>query len=146
MKLTQSTAFEQKRWNLRSLSQLTPYPSVTIATSLIYIYLCFVESVREEIKTQLTSTVKAMCQAPGKVCGPGLPGAPGPQGEKGQKGSDGMVGVKGERGIDGVSGLSGPRGEPGEKGEVGSKGETGDKGNSCQGTPLLKGEKGFSEL
>ena len=121
-------------------------PSVTIATSLIYIYLCFIESVREEIKTQLTSTVKAMCQAPGRVCVPGLPGAPGPQGEKGQKGSDGMVGVKGEQGIDGVSGPTGPKGERGEKGEVGSKGEPGDKGNSCQRTPLFKGEKGFSEL
>ena len=87
-----------------------------------------------------------MCQAPGRVCVPGLPGAPGPQGEKGQKGSDGMVGVKGEQGIDGLSGPTGPKGERGEKGEVGSKGEPGDKGNSCQGTPLLKGEKGFSEL
>ena len=57
-----------------------------------------------------------------------------------------MVGVKGEQGIDGVSGPTGPKGERGEKGEVGSKGEPGDKGNSCQGTPLFKGEKGFSEL
>ena len=74
-------------------------PSVTIATSLIYIYLCFIEIVREEIKAQLTSTVKAMCQAHGKVCVPGLPGVPGPSGEKGEKGSEGMVGVKGEQGI-----------------------------------------------
>ena len=78
-----------------------------------------------------------MCQAPGKVCVPGLPGAPGPQGEKGQKGYEGMKGFKGDQGLNGLTGV------PGLKG---SKGEPGDEGNACQGTLLLKGEKGFPEL